>query len=238
MAYRKTNTGIPSLSFSWKRALGVTQAIQKFAHQTGIPTSKAGMERKLGNMILKALFGKTLCVYPLWTNRTISILTSICKKSEQNLYSPEKWWWFCSNRFRHASHLNSEPGRNFVFMAIWITQKNAHDYTQILTQLKARGLLCSLTFQVDGDWCIGINPPKCPKLMSQPRHAISKKLSKKHKNGELLKVFCHISAIFSIKTTRKWGGFCKKRVIFVLMYIKLKISATLFWWLSLLYRAK
>lgn len=58
MAKRKSNTGIPGLSFSWKRALGVTQAKQKFARQTGIPTSKAGVERKIGNAILKMLFGK------------------------------------------------------------------------------------------------------------------------------------------------------------------------------------
>lgn len=54
----KINTRIPGLSFSWKRALGITQAKQKIARQTGIPTSKAGIERKIGKMILKALFGK------------------------------------------------------------------------------------------------------------------------------------------------------------------------------------
>ena len=58
MAKRKTNTGIPGLSFSWKRALGITQAKQRFARETGIPTSKAGLERKIGKMILKGLFGK------------------------------------------------------------------------------------------------------------------------------------------------------------------------------------
>ena len=58
MSRRKTNTGIPGLSFSWKRALGITLAKQKFARETGIPTSRAGVERKIGNMILKALFGK------------------------------------------------------------------------------------------------------------------------------------------------------------------------------------
>ena len=58
MAKRKTNTGIPGLSFSWKRALGITQAKQKFAHETGIPTSKAGLERKIGKMVLNAIFGK------------------------------------------------------------------------------------------------------------------------------------------------------------------------------------
>lgn len=49
---------IPGVSFSWKRALGITQAKQKFARQTGIPTSKAGLERKLGKALLKVLFGK------------------------------------------------------------------------------------------------------------------------------------------------------------------------------------
>ena len=58
MTRRKSNTGIPGLSFSWKRALGITQAKQNFARETGIPTSKAGVERKIGRMILNSLFGK------------------------------------------------------------------------------------------------------------------------------------------------------------------------------------
>jgi hypothetical protein len=45
-------------SFSWKRALGITSAKQKFARETGIPTTRSGAERKLGGMILKFLFGK------------------------------------------------------------------------------------------------------------------------------------------------------------------------------------
>lgn len=44
-------------SFSWKRALGVTAAKQKFARETGIPTTKTGMERKLGGAVLGLLFG-------------------------------------------------------------------------------------------------------------------------------------------------------------------------------------
>ena len=56
MARKSSGTGIPGVSFSWKRALGITQAKQKFARQTGIPTSKAGVERKIGKMILDALF--------------------------------------------------------------------------------------------------------------------------------------------------------------------------------------
>ena len=54
----KKSTPIPGLSFSWKRALGITQAKQKIARKTGIPTSKAGLERKIGNAVLKTLFGK------------------------------------------------------------------------------------------------------------------------------------------------------------------------------------
>ena len=49
---------IPGLTFSWKRALGVTQAKQQIARKTGIPTSKAGLERKVGKMIIKSIFGK------------------------------------------------------------------------------------------------------------------------------------------------------------------------------------
>ena len=49
---------IPGVSFSLNRALGITQAKRKFARETGIPTSKAGLERKVGKMILSAIFGK------------------------------------------------------------------------------------------------------------------------------------------------------------------------------------
>ncbi len=56
MAKKSSGTGIPGLSFSWKRALGITQAKQNFARQTGIPTSKAGIERKIGKMILDVFF--------------------------------------------------------------------------------------------------------------------------------------------------------------------------------------
>lgn len=52
----KKSTPIPGLSFSWKRALGITQAKQRLARETGIPLSKAGLERKIGNSILKMLF--------------------------------------------------------------------------------------------------------------------------------------------------------------------------------------
>lgn len=54
----KRSTPIPGLSFSLKRALGITQAKQKIARDMGVPTSKAGLERKIGNVIIKTLFGK------------------------------------------------------------------------------------------------------------------------------------------------------------------------------------
>jgi hypothetical protein len=44
-------------SFSWKRALGITAAKQKFARETGIPTSMSGVERKVGRSILNMIFG-------------------------------------------------------------------------------------------------------------------------------------------------------------------------------------
>ena len=49
---------IPGLSFSIKRAVGITAVKQKIARKTGIPTTKQGLERKVGRMILKGLFGK------------------------------------------------------------------------------------------------------------------------------------------------------------------------------------
>ena len=55
---KKSNTGIPGLSFSWKRALGITQAKRNLTKSTGIPTTKSGIERKIGSSIIKAIFGK------------------------------------------------------------------------------------------------------------------------------------------------------------------------------------
>lgn len=49
---------IPGLSFSWKRALGITAMKQKVARATGIPTTRGGIERKIGGMVLGALLGK------------------------------------------------------------------------------------------------------------------------------------------------------------------------------------
>ena len=50
-------TIIPGVTFSWKRALGITKIKQQIARETGIPTSKQGLERKIGSMIIN-LFKK------------------------------------------------------------------------------------------------------------------------------------------------------------------------------------
>lgn len=54
----KSNTGIPGLSFSWKRALGVTQLRKNVARATGIPTTRTGLEQKVGRAIIRGLLGK------------------------------------------------------------------------------------------------------------------------------------------------------------------------------------
>lgn len=49
---------IPGLSFSWKRAVGVTALRQKVSRKIGVPTTKQGLERKVGSMVIGALFRK------------------------------------------------------------------------------------------------------------------------------------------------------------------------------------
>lgn len=49
---------IPGLTFSWKRALGITRMKQKIARKTGIPTTKQGRQRKRERLLWNAIFGK------------------------------------------------------------------------------------------------------------------------------------------------------------------------------------
>lgn len=53
-----SNTKIPGLSFSMKRALGITKLKREFTRATGIPTTKSGIERKIGGAIINLIFGK------------------------------------------------------------------------------------------------------------------------------------------------------------------------------------
>lgn len=46
------------ISFLWNRAIGMTQVNQQMERTTGIPTSKAYLEHKVDNMIIKSLWSK------------------------------------------------------------------------------------------------------------------------------------------------------------------------------------
>lgn len=47
--------GIPGTSFSPSRALGIDVIKRKIARATGIPTTKQGLERKVGRLIIKTV---------------------------------------------------------------------------------------------------------------------------------------------------------------------------------------
>ena len=46
------------LSFSPKRAVGISGLKSKVAHKTGLPTTKQGLKRKVGQAVISALSGK------------------------------------------------------------------------------------------------------------------------------------------------------------------------------------
>ena len=46
---------IPGLSFSLKRAVGITKVKQSISRKTDVPMTKQGMERKIGRTVLKSL---------------------------------------------------------------------------------------------------------------------------------------------------------------------------------------
>jgi hypothetical protein len=49
---------IAGVSFSLKRALGITKLKRQFTKETGIPTTKSGVEQKVGRAIINLIFGK------------------------------------------------------------------------------------------------------------------------------------------------------------------------------------
>ena len=48
-------TGIPGLSFSWRRAIGVSALKGKISRQIGVPLTRSGRERKAGRIVLGLL---------------------------------------------------------------------------------------------------------------------------------------------------------------------------------------
>ena len=47
-----------NVTFSLKRALGITKVRRKIAKKTSIPTTRQGVERKIGKKIIDAIIGK------------------------------------------------------------------------------------------------------------------------------------------------------------------------------------
>ncbi len=80
MAKKKSNTGIPGLSFSAKRATGITNAKRKVAKKTGIPTTKSGRQRKVG----KAATGGG-CLLPVFvvTALICAVIVAGCSSTEE-----------------------------------------------------------------------------------------------------------------------------------------------------------
>jgi hypothetical protein len=75
---------VPGVSFSWKRAVGITSAKQKIARMTGIPTTRSGRRRKAGS-----LMG---CALPVVITMIIFVFIFIligCSE-QSNTYVPEK----------------------------------------------------------------------------------------------------------------------------------------------------
>jgi len=45
-------------SFSWKRLVGISGFRNSIARKTGVPTTKGGLERKIGRSIMRMFFPK------------------------------------------------------------------------------------------------------------------------------------------------------------------------------------
>lgn len=50
-------SNMKGLTFSLKRAVGISGLKTKLAHKTGLPTTKQGLERKVGQSVLRTLTG-------------------------------------------------------------------------------------------------------------------------------------------------------------------------------------
>lgn len=42
---------IPGLSFSWKRAVGISAAKSKISRKIGVPLTKSGRQKKVGKLL-------------------------------------------------------------------------------------------------------------------------------------------------------------------------------------------
>jgi hypothetical protein len=51
----RSNLHIPGVSFSWRRAIGLSALEGKISHATGVPLSRSGRERKMGRIFERLL---------------------------------------------------------------------------------------------------------------------------------------------------------------------------------------
>ncbi|MES1202144.1 MAG: hypothetical protein ABUS57_11935 [Pseudomonadota bacterium] len=50
-SHSHSNTGIPGVSFSWRRAVGLTRLESDVSRKTGIPFTRGGRQRKIGRLV-------------------------------------------------------------------------------------------------------------------------------------------------------------------------------------------
>ncbi|MBU6371907.1 MAG: hypothetical protein KJS97_04200 [Alphaproteobacteria bacterium] len=50
--HQHTNTGIPGVSFSWRRAIGLSRLESNVSRKIGIPLTKSGRQRKFGRIMM------------------------------------------------------------------------------------------------------------------------------------------------------------------------------------------
>ena len=61
--------GIPGLSFSWKRAVGISAAKGKLSRQLGIPLTRSGRQRKMGRELGCGVWVALLMSAAWWVGR-------------------------------------------------------------------------------------------------------------------------------------------------------------------------
>ncbi len=57
---RRRKSLIPGLSWSWKRAIGLSGLKTKVSRKIGVPLTKGGLERKIGRAVLSRIG----CLFP------------------------------------------------------------------------------------------------------------------------------------------------------------------------------
>lgn len=66
-------------TFSWKRAIGISGLKSRLAHGTGIPTTRMGLERKIGASILNTTIGIITFVFGIIIKIIPAIIKGIIK---------------------------------------------------------------------------------------------------------------------------------------------------------------